>query len=111
MTDDNSIRRLTSLMEEMLTHLHSIAPRPRAVDDHQLYTAEDVAKILGLTNAKTVYDIPETELPRQRVGPRRGSVRFLGIQVRRYIQGLPPLDFVEKDVLSLPEAPGKHRLV
>jgi hypothetical protein len=77
----------------------------------RLYTARDVANYLGLTDHKGVYTIPESELPQSRVGPRRGAVRYFGIQVMRYAQNLPPADLSQLDLFELPRTPGKTRLI
>lgn len=57
----------------------------------QLLSAREVANLLAL-DVDTVYQIPVGELPRVKVGPSRGSTRFLAINVGRYALGLPPLD-------------------
>ena len=55
----------------------------------KVYSYRNVADILD-TPIKSVYNIPEEELPRVR---RAGSnVGVLGIQLLRYIHGLEPLD-------------------
>lgn len=57
----------------------------------QLLSAREVAELLAL-DVDTVYQIPGGELPRVKVGPSRGSTRFLAVNVGRYALGLPPLD-------------------
>lgn len=61
-------------------------------DPWKLYNAREAADILGLDRA-TMYDIPETELPRCRVGPARGSTRWMGADLLAYARELDPLDY------------------
>ena len=58
----------------------------------RLYRAREAADILGLDRT-TMYDIPESDLPRCRVGPARGSVRWLGADLLAYVKGLDPVDY------------------
>lgn len=58
----------------------------------RVYTAEEAADVLGLSRKQTMFEIPEAELPRRRIGPRRGATRFLGCDLLRYVLGLPPCD-------------------
>ena len=56
----------------------------------QAYSAEEVAELLGTTRTNSIYEIPETELPRvRRVG---SSVGYLGINILCYMHSLPPVD-------------------
>lgn len=61
-------------------------------DPWKLYKVREAADILGL-DCVTMYDIPETELPRCRVGPARGSTRWMGADLLAYARGLDPLDY------------------
>lgn len=62
------------------------------LDPFKLYTAQEAATILGLDRT-TIYDIPEADLPRCRVGPARGSTRWMGADLLAYAQGLDPIDY------------------
>lgn len=56
----------------------------------RVYSAKEVAKLLGIKRVASVYEIPEDELPRvKRVGT---TVGYLGINVAAYMHGLPPVD-------------------
>lgn len=48
-----------------------------------MLTAADVADLLGL-KPRTVYDIPEADLPRYRMGKGGGAVRFAPADVEAY---------------------------
>ena len=59
------------------------------IEPMKVYSYKNAADILD-TPIKSVYNIPDDELPRVR---RAGSnVGFLGIQLLRYIHGLDPID-------------------
>lgn len=74
---------------------HEIENSPETeFDPWRLYKAEEAADVLGLDRA-TMYDIPETELPRCRVGPARGSTRWMGADLLAYARGLEPIDYEE----------------
>lgn len=56
----------------------------------QVYTAKEVALMLGVNRVQSVYDIPEDLLPRvQRIGVTHG---YLGINVLAYMAQVPPVD-------------------
>ena len=57
-----------------------------------LYTVREAAAWLRISNFKAVYEIAESELPRCRVGPNRGRIRFLGADLLCYARSLPPID-------------------
>ena len=59
---------------------------PFGIDPQRFYDADEVSKALGLRRRKTVYEIPEDDLPRYRVGPGRRTVRFLGRDVVTYLE-------------------------
>lgn len=66
-------------------------PPKREILRSAMYSAEEVAEILGLTRTKTVYSIPEDELVPTRVGPRRGRKMYLGADILAYLsRGRPP---------------------
>lgn len=48
-----------------------------------MLTAADVGRLLGIS-ARTVYAIPEVQLPRYRMGAARGAVRFDPLDVENY---------------------------
>lgn len=62
------------------------------LDPFALYTAQEAADILGLDRA-TMYEIPETELPRCEIGPARGATRWMGADLLAYSRGLDPVDY------------------
>lgn len=71
-----------------------------AIESGRLYTPEEAARLLGFgtpeePRTKTLYDIPEADLPKCRVGPARGAVRYFGADLIAYAKGLPPLDYGE----------------
>ena len=51
----------------------------------KLFTAAEAADVLGFRRRNTVYEIPERDLPRTRVGPRRGRTMFRGEDLLAYI--------------------------
>lgn len=56
----------------------------------RLYTAKEVADILGVKRVQSIYEISEDKLPRsQRTGTTHG---YLGINVLAYIAEVPPVD-------------------
>lgn len=62
------------------------------LDPFSLYDASEAAEILNVDRS-TMYRIPETELPRCRVGPSRGNTRWMGADLLAYARGLDPLDY------------------
>ena len=48
-----------------------------------MLTARQVAQLLGLSQ-RAVYDVPEADLPRYRLGASRGAVRFAQDDVEEY---------------------------
>lgn len=62
------------------------------LDPFELYSTSEAADFLGLDRS-TLYDIPESDLPRCRVGPARGSTRWMGADLLAYSRGLEPLDY------------------
>lgn len=50
-----------------------------------MYTAGDVAELLGLSRVDSIYQIPEDELVPTRVGPRRGRKMYRGLDVLAYL--------------------------
>jgi hypothetical protein len=63
------------------------------IEPWRLYTARQAAELLGLDYYKSVYEIPEADLPRCWIGPNRGSLRFMGADLLCYAKGLPAVDF------------------
>lgn len=59
------------------------------IEPTKLYTAPEVQKILRFKRVKTVYEIPEEDLSRLRIGKGRRQVRFLGQDLLDYL-GLGP---------------------
>ncbi|MEM6327830.1 MAG: hypothetical protein AAF791_11990 [Bacteroidota bacterium] len=60
----------------------------RRIDPDVLYTAPEANARLGFGERLTIYEIPETDLPKCRVGAGRGSVRYLGADLLAYARGL-----------------------
>lgn len=50
-----------------------------------LYSAAEAAQVLGFRRRNTIYEIPERDLPRTRVGPRRGRTMFRGEDLLAYL--------------------------
>lgn len=67
-------------LHDALAALPAGVPHP-----DRLYRADAVAGFLGVTR-QTVYCIPTRSLPKVRVGPKGGSVRYLGRDVLSYIE-------------------------
>lgn len=59
------------------------------IEPNHLYTAGEVAELFRFDRTKTVYEIPEVDLPRIRVGRGRRQIRFLGTDLLAYL-GLEP---------------------
>lgn len=57
-----------------------------------LYSVREAAAWLRISNFKSVYEIPESELPQCKVGPKRGRIRYWGADLLCYIRGFPPFD-------------------
>lgn len=93
--------QLTAIVTAAMADVLATMPLPAAgavpsagsgIVPTRVYTAEEAAAALGLNRKQTMYEISEAELPRRRIGPRRGSTRFLGRDLLRYVLGLPPSD-------------------
>lgn len=66
---------------------------PLAIHPDRLYTRPEAAALLGFGHRpNTLTEIPEADLPRCKVGPSRGSVRYLGADLVAYAKGLPMPD-------------------
>lgn len=61
----------------------------RAIVPDRLYSAEEANALLGFGDRLTIYEIPEHDLPKCRVGPKRGATRYLGANLLAYALGLP----------------------
>lgn len=57
---------------------------PQRLGREPLLTAAQVASQLAIS-ARTVYDIPESRLPRYRLGAGRGAIRFAQADVDAYL--------------------------
>lgn len=79
---------LQALLEEAIRQSYS----DRVLHPWKAYTVKQVADLFEMPTS-TVYKIPENELPRRYVGPRRGSLRFLGADLMCYLAGEDPVDF------------------
>lgn len=87
------IERTVHAAVETALGQHEVGRSPETeLDPFHLYTAREAADVLGLDRA-TMYDIPEEELPRCRVGPARGSTRWMGADLLAYARGLDPIDY------------------
>lgn len=58
--------------------------KPVLIHPEGIYTADEVAAYLKIQR-KEVYGIPEELLPKRRVGPRGGAVRYFGRDVLNYL--------------------------
>jgi hypothetical protein len=65
---------------------------PEGFDLWRAHTVEEAAAFLGLKRTNTLYEIPEAELPRCRVGPTRSAVRYFGLDLFCYLKRLPMVD-------------------
>ena len=82
---DRIIERLEARLAPALPDLDAYGLEPIRV-----YTAKEVADLLGTTRVASIYEIPEDQLPRvRRIG---SSIGFLGINVLSYMHRLPPID-------------------
>ena len=63
-------------------------PRKQAIEvlPDALYDSVEAAQYLRLRNPRTVREIPEEVLPRTRVGPTRGEIRFMGRDLLNYAE-------------------------
>ena len=79
--------RLESLLNKV--EVHSL-PTEDNIKLLHVYSAKEVAAILGTTRVASVYDIPPSELPTvRRIGSKKG---YLGINILCYIHDMPPVD-------------------
>ncbi len=95
--------RLTAYVEQVKEDIiagvaeHLLSEMRPTLDLHELgivplraYSAEEVAELLGVARTNSIYEIPETELPRvRRIGR---AVGYLGINILCYMHSLPPVD-------------------
>jgi hypothetical protein len=102
--DDPFKKMMTELRDEILSGVRDLLKEQRVqgaesseLDPFELYESTGAAEFLGIDRS-TLYDIPETELPRCRVGPARGSTRWMGADLLAYARGLDPIDY--KSVLD-----------
>lgn len=58
----------------------------REILPDMLYTPDETAKILGLQNTRSVYNISKEDLPRTRTGPKGGVSMFRGRVILDYIE-------------------------
>lgn len=62
-------------------------PLKQEIIPHARYTPAEAAALLGFgSRMKTIYDVPERQLPRRRVGPNEGRVLFLGRDLIAYLE-------------------------
>ncbi|MEE8042599.1 MAG: hypothetical protein V3T15_07390 [Pseudomonadales bacterium] len=79
------------------------------------YTAKELATRWNFSKADTIYEIPEIELPRRRVGASRGKTLFYWLDVLTYEGTLTPKEAhaIQKRQLAVledsPQAPGRLR--
>lgn len=64
-----------------------------AFDPWKIYTYREAAVFLRLSSSSRISEIPESDLPRTRVGMLRGSLGILGADLVTYAKGLPPVDY------------------
>lgn len=61
-------------------------PMKREIIPTARYTSDEAAALLGFSKRpKSIYDIPERELRRTRVGARRGKVLYMGHDLLDYL--------------------------
>lgn len=84
------------IVEGIAVRMHGALRQPTldldalGIEPMRAYSAKETARLLGTRRVASVYEIPETELPRVR---RIGSgVGFLGINILCYMHGVPPVD-------------------
>lgn len=68
---------------------------PLELKPDAFYTVKEAALLLRFSRVDSIYEIPEAALPRCRVGPSRGSVRFYGADLLAYAKGLEGVDYAE----------------
>ncbi len=97
-TPDHLTTYVEQVKEDIIAGVADLLSEMRpALDLHELgivplraYSAEEVAELLGVARTNSIYEIPETELPRvRRIGR---AVGYLGINVLCYMHSLPPVD-------------------
>lgn len=81
--------RVTESLPGVVQALLSVAPE--GINPWRAYPTKEAAVFLGL-DPSTLSKISEHELPRERVGPSRGSVVYFGINILCYLVGLEPVD-------------------
>lgn len=96
---DPFVKMMEELRDEILGGVRRIlqqesteATAESELDPYELYGSREAADYLGIDRS-TLYDIPEADLPRCRVGPARGSTRWMGADLLAYARGLEPLDY------------------
>ena len=72
--------------QQTQTRTDADTANPFGIELKRFYNADEVSEALGLRRRKTIYEIPEEDLPRYRVGPGRRTVRFLGRDLVNYLQ-------------------------
>lgn len=90
---------MAELRDEILNGVRDIlqqestkATEESELDPYELYRSKEAAEFLGIDRS-TLYDIPEADLPRCRIGPARGATRWMGADLLAYARGLEPLDY------------------
>ncbi len=79
------------------------------------FTAKELATRWNFSKADTIYEIPEIELPRRRVGAGRGKTLFYWLDVLTYEGTLTPKEAhaIQKRQLAVledsPQAPARLR--
>jgi hypothetical protein len=64
-----------------------VDPLKQEILPHARYTPAEAAALLGFGNrTKTIYEVPERQLRRLRVGPNEGRVLFLGRDLIAYLE-------------------------
>lgn len=111
MKEDIDIQHLDGVIRQLSAYITTVAAQDSPIHPHRLYTPREVAEYMRFSDVNSVYNIPETELPRHKVGPNRGSVRYSGINILRYTQGSTPVDISAITEYSIPVTTDKTRLV
>lgn len=77
--------KLENVLDRLLTEGDALGFEPLRV-----YSAKDAARVLGIERIASMYEIPETDLPRvRRIG---SSIGFHGINLLAYALRRPPVD-------------------
>lgn len=89
---ESDLQKMVAQLAMLSNYVTTVTTGTNGIKPFRLYLPEEVCDFLRLKDKASVYNIPETELPRQRIGPNRGSIRYYGLHILQYVQGLEPSD-------------------